>query len=158
MDRRQASTRQESSRVSPQKNEVEKVDISKFDLKKVSAGEVKEDGIYTWTYKAEKAGTTGRGVSTGDGYYDARPLCVILQIDKGGILALNTHYLENVISRGRLIWRLRKKQDVTRGMLEKMIHRYRIDRIKSAIYEVHDASVDARVLTTFAEWTRIKGK
>ena len=126
-----------------------------FKLKPVNLYEIEEDKIYTWSYQAITSGTTGKGLSIGDGFYDQNPLCLVLGASMKGILALNTHYLEMLPYKTKFIFKFRRGTAYNNNMISLMIHRYRLDRIKSQIFEVNDLVVDYEILKSKATWRKI---
>ena len=113
------------------------------DLKQIKLVDAEPEKIYTFSYRALHPGRS-------DGYYDARPLIMILSADTSGILGLNTHYLESTPDKAGFIFSFRKGEKISKAIYEVMIHRYRYDRIRSGIFEVINFTVDARVMATSA--------
>lgn len=127
-----------------------------FILKPVGLSDVEQDRIYTWIYDAKGPGTDGRNMAIGDGHYDRAPLCSIVSADVKGITALNVHYFDALPYKTRFIMKVRKGLVFDRKMVEKSIHRYRLDRIQSRIYEVKDLFMDATVLFSIADWKKVQ--
>ena len=133
-----------------------KVNIGRYNvtMEKVALPDVNEESIYTFVYRAQRPGTTGRGWNLPTDSYDATPLILPLSIDKKHILGLNTHYLTLLPDRTKFIYKWRKEFEFNEGMIKLMIHRYRLDRISSPIFLCKDIFVDQKVLLTTARWTR----
>ena len=131
---------------------------NKFTMKPVALTDMSNDRIYSFTYgTAEtKSGTKGRGMSIGDDLYDSTPLIVVLNSDSKHLLGLNIHYFDVVSEKTRFIVKMRLGKNFDQRLIKKSIHLYRLDRIRSRIYEVNNLIADQKVLSSAANWVTVK--
>lgn len=137
-----------------------KINIGNYNitLEKVALPDVTPDSIYTFAYRAKRPGTNGRGWNLPIDAYDATPLILPLSIDRKYILGLNTHYLTLLPDKTKFVYKWRKGLEFNEAMIKLMIHKYRLDRISSPLFLCKDVTVDYKVISTSARWTRVKAK
>ena len=130
-------------------------------LVRVNLPELEEFDVITFSYKAESPGFPKKGIQPPNpNLYDANPLIVLTEVKmvngKRIIYGMNANYLMNRIARGKLILANRREKYVSKSLYERMIHAYRLDRIKSNLYRPRNVVLDKDLLTSLGNWKQVE--
>ena len=128
-----------------------KIGEDTFTLKPVLVPAIDPSKVYTFLYKAEKAGTTGRR-GLGNGMYDSNPLIVVAGMDKATITGFNVHYTAQGGGRDNLARIIQEGGEIPQTIAKRLIHSYRWDRIITDIYEVEDAVAEYKITHSKGKW------
>lgn len=120
-----------------------------------SASTMEQMNLYSFIYKAEKPGKKHSNV------FDANPQIALLSVKRSKskdlyFIGANTHYWNGFTERSSGILRMQAGLKLPSRLLVSSIHAYRVDRIKSPIYEAIEVAVDPLILTGKPVWERVK--
>lgn len=131
-----------------------------FGLVKKDLQELKPYDFISFLYEAKTPGVS-KVHNLDESLYDANPFLFLLRARRdnktGKILVtgLNAHYLSFTTDKARVIASLRLNNRVNKRYYQKLIHTYRLDRIKSPLFKAVDVIADAYLLKSGADWTSV---
>lgn len=126
----------------------------------VTLGSLQQGDVIQFAYQAQTPGFPPETNLVADHrIYDATPHIVLfdLQSRKGltYLQGCNVNYFEKQVDRTKVVLTLRANLRFNKRLFGRMIHQYRLDRIKSPLYKDIDVTTDALILDTIATWKRL---
>jgi len=132
-----------------------------FGFVEKSLGEIDSGDFLTFIYEADKAGTN-KQTHLMENLYDANPFIYVLEAKRNKtdgriiITGLNTNYLHFKREKARIVASLNILNRTQKSLYKRMIHTYRLDRVKSPLFKAVDVVADAMLLTSTADWQSIR--